>query len=478
MTKLLRNIVVLSAFLGAVSPLQAADPTEISAAVEAAKDAPKNQTVNLKAADLLKEAGRFKEAIPFYLKSGNTGNLGIAESYFYLYEFDKADEYLDKYLAKRSKTDAAKDLGFSYGDGSETLDWTDYLRSRIDLGRSMLDRVEKIQIIDSINVPSEEFFKFVKLAKSAGSLADEFEIEKIVPKDYLDTQSISGIWAPAYISESGEDMIWYGSANDGESKMYESYRLADGSWETPNLLFDYKSIFGNTNGTWVGYPFLMSDGVTLYFAADGENSLGDLDIFISRRDEDGFLQPSNIGMPYNSPYNDYMYAIDEVTGTGWWASDRNGLKDSVTIYTFIPQDLRINYPIDTPDLIDFAKVSSIKATQDPDRNYSAIRDKIASLSSMKGSRNNRKIRFALPDGRIITSVSDLSSGMAREAMRQYLDEARAYDEAVARLAELREAYAKGDHSVEHEILSLENGLDHRRAELKRIKNSIVTAVMD
>ena len=217
MTKLLKNIVILSALLGAATPLRGADNTEISAAISAAKDAPRNQAANLKAADLLKDAGRFQEAIPFYLKGGNSGNLGIAESYFYLYDFDKADEYLDKYLAKRTKNEAAKDMGFSYGNGDETLDWTDYLRSRIDLGRSMLDRVEKIQIVDSINVPADQFFKFIKLAKSAGRLADEFEIESIVPKEYLDSESISGLWAPAYISESGEDMIWYGSANDGES---------------------------------------------------------------------------------------------------------------------------------------------------------------------------------------------------------------------------------------------------------------------
>jgi len=30
----------------------------------------------------------------------------------------------------------------------------------------------------------------------------------------------------------------------------------------------------------VAYPFLMADGVSLYFAADGEESLGGLDIFI------------------------------------------------------------------------------------------------------------------------------------------------------------------------------------------------------
>lgn len=111
MTKLLKNIVILSALLGAATPLRGADNTEISAAISAAKDAPRNQAANLKAADLLKDAGRFQEAIPFYLKGGNSGNLGIAESYFYLYDFDKADEYLDKYLAKRTKNEAAKDMG-------------------------------------------------------------------------------------------------------------------------------------------------------------------------------------------------------------------------------------------------------------------------------------------------------------------------------------------------------------------------------
>ena len=68
--------------------------------------------------------------------------------------------------------------------------------------------------------------------------------------------------------------------------------------------------------------------------------------------------------------------------------------------------------------------------------------------------------------------------MARESMRQYLDELKAYEEAADHLAALRVSYAKGDHSVEQEILSLEDSLGHRRAELKRLKNNIVTAVMD
>ena len=271
-------------------------PEEVNRAVAAARETPKNQNLNRKAGDVLKDARRYREAISYYLKGGNAGNLGAAESSFYLYEYDKADEYLDKYLEKRTKAEEAADREAS-SDGGEPVDWTDMLRSRIELGRSMLDRVEKIQIVDSINVPAEEFFKFFRLAKSAGRLSDEMEIESAVPSEKLIQMGVSGLWAPAFVSESGDDMIWYGSTENGDTRMYESVRLTDGSWDQPVELFDYNSIFGDNNGSWVSYPFLMSDGVTLYFAADGDNSLGELDIFISRRDDDGFLQPSNVGMP-------------------------------------------------------------------------------------------------------------------------------------------------------------------------------------
>lgn len=312
-------------------------PAEVTAAVEAAKKAPRNQALNRAAGDALKGAGRYAESIPYYMKGGNAGNLGAAEASYYLYDFDSARTYIDKYIDKRTDAEADRDRNYTYGIGTEPVDWAEYLSARIDLGRSMLDRVEKIQIIDSINVPAEEFFEFVKIARSAGSLQSGDVTSHIVTVDDLDRLGIDDIGSPAYLTESGDDMIWVGLNADGSSSMYESSRLADDSWDSPRRLFDYKGIFGSDNGSVVSYPFLMADGTTLYFAADGEESLGNLDIFISRRDEDGFLQPSNIGMPYNSPYNDYLYAIDEQNGIGWWVTDRNGVPDMVTVYTFIPQ---------------------------------------------------------------------------------------------------------------------------------------------
>ena len=49
----------------------------------------------------------------------------------------------------------------------------------------------------------------------------------------------------------------------------------------------------------------MADGVTIYYASDGEG-LGGYDIFVTRynTNTDTYLVPENVGMPFNSPYND------------------------------------------------------------------------------------------------------------------------------------------------------------------------------
>lgn len=446
---------------------------EVAAAVEAARKAPRNQSLNRAAGDALKNAGRYAEAIPFYLKGGNSGNLGAAEAAYYLYDFDGAREYLDKYIAKRTKAETEKDVNFSYGLNTEPIDWTEYLSDKIDLGRSMLDRVEKIQVIDSVNVPADEFFEAVKMASSAGSLQGQTVVERVISDADLDRLGLTDIAVPAYLTESGDDMIWVGVDADGGSSMYESSRLADESWDEPRKLFDYASVFGSDNGTGVSYPFLMADGVTLYFAADGEESLGNLDIFISRRDEDGFLQPSNIGMPYNSPYNDYLYAIDEQNGVGWWVTDRNGIPDTVTVYTFIPQELRNNYATDTPGLADYAKVSSIADTWTPGADYADIKRRIESAAEARRSSPAYDFDFAMPDSRVLHRLSDFRSNMARNAMQNYLKEKASLKAFEDELEKMRRRYASGDTSVGSDILTAERELESRKAALRELSNQVV-----
>ena len=55
-------------------------------------------------------------------------------------------------------------------------------------------------------------------------------------------------------------------------------------------------------------PFILPDGVTLYFSSQGHDNMGGYDIFFTNLTEDGFWQtPTNLGYPINSPGNDVFY---------------------------------------------------------------------------------------------------------------------------------------------------------------------------
>lgn len=92
----------------------------------------------------------------------------------------------------------------------------------------------------------------------------------------------------------------------------------------------------------------MSDGVTLYFAHKGNGSLGGYDIFVTRYDEEDntYLKAQNIGYPFNSTANDYLYVVDEVDSLGWFVTDRRQSDGMVCVYTFVPPTTRDNLSIE------------------------------------------------------------------------------------------------------------------------------------
>lgn len=118
-------------------------------------------------------------------------------------------------------------------------------------------------------------------------------------------------------------------------QLYSRIKLIN-NWSDPEPLNTLNEQ-GNVN-----YPYLMADGVTLYYASDGEGSLGGYDIFVTRYDSESssYLRPDNIGMPFNSPANDYMYVIDELNNLGWFASDRYQPEDKVCIYVLFQMKRR------------------------------------------------------------------------------------------------------------------------------------------
>ena len=219
----------------------------------------------------------------------------------------------------------------------------------------------------------------------------------------------------------------------------------------------------------------MSDGVTLYFANNGENSIGGYDIFISRYDGEKFLQPQNVGMPYNSPYDDYLLVIDEESGIGWWATDRNQLGDSLTIYKFIPQELRINYPVDTENLAGLAKVSDYRRTWEPGKDYSALIEASNTVKEWEEAINQMQL-IAMPDGRKLTP-GQLKSRQARSLASQYSAMLVKLKNKELVLSRLRADYSRGNRSLADTISEAEREQSDLRKEIISLRNRIVQAEM-
>ena len=419
---------------------------------EALASKPKDPALNQWTGVCLLREGRHDEALP-YLKFADTKRVTeapryLAEIAFYHYALDEADEYIDKYEAslKKSRKQLPEDM--------------DILRERIGMARAMLDRVEKIVIIDSVAVDRDQFFKAYRLAPESGSVNST----EVLPKSVAAADP-----STVYMPETRNFMIWAAPDSAENFVLTGASRLFDGSWETPAPLGSVLDLDGDSN-----YPFMMPDGVTLYYANNGEESLGGYDIFISRKDEDGFLQPQNIGMPYNSPYDDYLLAIDEVTGVGWWATDRNAIPGKVTVYVFVPQELRINYPVDDPELADRARVTSIAATQQKDKDYSAIRNAIASIDT-RPQKPRTSFNFGLPGGRVAHTFADFHNPESQALMNRYLTGCRELADTKARLARMRASYGKGDTSLSADILDTEHEITDIRARLADIANQIAKA---
>ncbi len=368
------------------------------------------------------------------------------------YKVDDAYQYLSDYDKLLSKNRKAK-------PDQERLD---EINARLLTTRNMLDRVERIAVIDSINVPRQAFFKNYRLSPEAGRLSD---------RSALPARTRTVDPAIVYVPENEIELIWAAPDSDGVSILMSADRLADGTVTTPAPLGDNLNDGGDAN-----YPFMMPDGVTLYYANDGENSIGGYDIFMTRRSDDGFLQPQNIGMPYNSPYDDYMLAIDEVTGAGWWASDRNQIPDSVTIYIFIPNEMRSNYPSDDPDVASRAMLRSIADTWTPGADYASIRRQIASIDDTTADDNaSPSFRLAIPGKGIYTSLEQFNSPRAARLMDRYLTKLEEYTRAKHHLALLRKAYSDGNRGVADEIRRLEQQLPNAAVELVRASNAVIEA---
>lgn len=128
-----------------------------------------------------------------------------------------------------------------------------------------------------------------------------------------------------------------GIKNDYNIDLFVSERKSDGSWSSPLNLGDVINTPFEDRA-----PFLHPDMRTLYFSSAGHGTLGHLDVYMSRRVGDGWLDwttPVNLGKEVNSIGQDWGYRISTDGKTAYFTSfDRVNREDLFEVS--VPNELR------------------------------------------------------------------------------------------------------------------------------------------
>lgn len=301
---------------------------------------------------------------------------------------------------------------------------------------NMREMTQQIIIIDSVVTDEEHFLSQFRLSSETGTLTTTSQFFG---------KPLSGY---AFLNEMGNKVYFSKPDFDSRLMLYTSDKLGS-RWSEDIRLQGLDEGISEAS-----YPFMMNDGITFYFAAKGDESIGGYDIFFTRYDSRNarFLKPENIGMPFNSEANDYMYAADEESGIGYFVSDRRQPEGKVCVYTFILPETRRSYDpsIYTEQQIrDLADIISIADTWgDGDERRAALArlKAIGTTVSQPTIENASSVNTAIVinDRLTYTSVSDFQSPAAANHYRELLKARERQATIETELQKSRDRYARSD----------------------------------
>jgi tetratricopeptide (TPR) repeat protein len=387
-------------------------------------------------------------------KRVTSGQLYLAQAYNNLYRFDDAIKNYEEYIADLTKK-------------KRPTEEAEKLLEQCKSNLRMLKNVEKVCVIDSFVVKKSDFLQAYKISEETGKLS--------AFNDYFGKEGKHN--GTVYMTELG-DKIFYGDKDSkGGMCIYTSSKLQN-EWSSPTKLPNRINADGDTN-----YPFVQTDGVTIYYASNGSNSIGGYDIFVSRfnSETNDYFTPENIGMPFNSPYNDYMYVEDEYNDLGWFASDRFQPEGKVCIYVFTLNPSRSSYDYESMDekkIVSLAKIGAIRDTwkgnekmmkEGKERLKEAMQDKTVEQS-------NSDFVFIIDDDTDYHHISDFKSERAKEMFKQLQNKEEEVKHISQKLENHRNRYANAGatekKSLTNVIIGLESDLDKLQGEIDTLNINI------
>ncbi len=377
---------------------------------------------------------------------------GIQESFRYLgqlnylqYNFDESVRYYEKYTDALKKKKQTKEI--------EVIEPLIEQAKKAD---RMLSYTEDVQFIDSIIVDKDDFLNYYKLSEESGSIVASEDGKVSIYTNQLANKR--------YYARLDANSIY---------KLYSQNKLLD-KWSDETILSDVVNSPEDNN-----YPFVLSDGVTVYFASKGHGSIGGYDLFVTRYNNtnDTYLTPEQMGMPFNSIGNDYMLAIDDLNGVGYFATDRFLPEDKVIIYTFIPNAERISVDKENLNVLkERAMITSIRASWKEGENYSSLLEKIHNRQITSSPEKKKDFTFIVNDNIVYYSLSDFESDAAKSQFMEAQQLKNKLDALEKNLENNRIEYSKGSASTKRTLKDTILNAEKSEAEMQKKYENLLVSV--
>lgn len=372
--------------------------------------------------------------------------LFLGQAYNASYRFDEAVTAFEEYIDAQKKR-------------KQPIDDALTLLEKSKVNARMIKGVENVCVIDSFIVNKTDFLKAYKLSEESGKI--------YTYNAFFNTQEDHE--GTVYETELGNKVYYSDTGSDRSLSIFSMNKMLN-EWSKGVELQGNINVDGDAN-----YPFVLTDGITIYYASDNEHSMGGYDIFVTRYNSgtDSYLTPENVGMPFNSPYNDYMYVIDEYNNLGWFATDRYQTGDQVCIYVFVPNASRqaYNYEAMNPQKIrSLAKLESIEDTWRDEAVVEQAKKRLdAIMNQQVKERRVVEFAFVINDQDTYYQLSDFRSARAKDLFTQFRQMEKDCKTQNDKLTIQREAYSNADKAGKERmtpaILDLEKRIREMEAQL-------------
>ena len=338
--------------------------------------------------------------------------------------------------------------------------------ARLENYERKLQVTERVTFIDSMLLKKEEVMDMLYLGNENGSVASYAKFFNVKEKDTLD--------CTLFRSQLGDKTIYAQPDTAAVLHLYASEMIGQ-KWCEPVLLPGLEDTVSHN------YPFMLADGTTLYYASKSEEGLGGYDIYMTRWDSDTqrFFKPENIGMPFNSAANDYLYLVDEFNQLGWFVTDRGQGGDTVCVYCFIPNETRRIYDTSTigrDTLVALANINSIRDTWTDQERVKDALNRLDILRTKSKKSAQSQFHFIVNDRITYTNLSQFRNEESRKLANKWLKLVDERNKASEQLEELRKQYSVSRPEKKAElaasILALEQKYEKLIADVRSMEKEI------